>query len=109
MKRYIIIAGAVVALAGCKGAPNAQTSVYAAANALAAADNVAITYVTLPLCSPTHPAPLCSTALISGQIKSDAQKAHDAVKAAELAGDSASLAVANAAISLLVNDTPKTN
>jgi hypothetical protein len=119
-----IIAGlAVIGLAGCAPgqfagagstgslpraeAGGTQTTVYAAATALTAADDAAIQCVTLPLCGPTHPAPLCSEAAISAQIKGFAQKAHDAVKAAETGGDSASLAAANAAISVLVGATPK--
>jgi hypothetical protein len=85
-----------------------QTGVYAAAVALTAADNTAMQYVTLPLCGPTHPASVCSNAATTAQIKLYAQQAHDAVRAAEAGGDSASVAAANAAISLLVSATPKT-
>jgi hypothetical protein len=65
-----IIAGlAVIGLAGCATPGGTQTTVYADATALTAADDAAIQYVTLPLCGPTHPAPLCSEAAISAQIK----------------------------------------
>lgn len=97
---------ALLLLDGCANT-NTQTGVYATAVALTAADNVAIQYVTLPLCGPTHPGPLCSDAKITGQIKSYAQAAHDAIKAAEAAGDSATLAAANAAVAALVSVTPK--
>ena len=105
----IIAALAGLALSGCSSTSSGgtQTTVYAAATALTAADDAAIQYVTLPLCGPTHPAPLCSDAATTTKIKAYAQQAHDAVKAAEAGGDSASLAAANAAISLLVNATPK--
>jgi hypothetical protein len=103
----LLLALAALLLSGCASTGTTQTTVYSAANALTAADDVATKYVTLPLCGPTHPAPLCSDAAITAQIKSYAQKAHDAVKAAEAAGDSATLATANAAIAALVSVTPK--
>ena len=102
-------------LVGCAH-NNTQTDVYAAATALAAADTLAIQYVTLPLCGPTHAKPLCSEASVSAQIKQAAQAAHDAVKAAEkTAADpnappgamTAALAAANAAIAALMSLTPK--
>lgn len=82
------------------------TSVYGAAIALTAADQVALQYVTLPLCGPAHPAPACSQPAITARIKASAQAAHDAVKAAEKSGDNASLAAANAAVAALVAITP---
>lgn len=106
-------ATAALVMSGCspqQGGPAAGTTqkgVLAAAVALTAADNVALQYVILPLCGPTHPKPLCSEAAISAQIKSAAQTAHDAVKGAEMAGDNASVAAANAAIAALVKITPK--
>lgn len=99
-----------LAVSGCTsagGATNAQNDVYAAAVALTAADNVALQYVTLPLCGPTHAKPLCSEAAVSAKIKAAAQTAHDAVKAAEKSGNAGSLAAARAAIAALINVTPK--
>lgn len=97
-------------LSGCgSGSGDTQKGVYSAAVALTAADQAAIQYVVLPLCGPTHPKPACSEAAVTAKIKSAAQSAHDAVKAAEAAppGDTAALSAANAAIAALVSLTPK--
>jgi hypothetical protein len=99
-------------LAGCATAPGttSQTpapttnAVYAAAVALTAADTLALQYVVLPLCGPTHAKPLCSEASITTQIKSAAQTAHDAVRAAEKSGDATA---AQAAVAKLEALTPK--
>lgn len=110
------IAGAIIfaalggwVVSGCTntgGAANSQNDVYAAAVALTAADNVALQYVTMPLCGPTHAKPLCSEAAVSAKIKTAAQTAHDAVKAAE--GGQGTLDAARAAVTALINATPKT-
>jgi hypothetical protein len=101
-----IALGGLLALSGCASTAGPSQGVYAAAVALTAADTAALQYVTLPLCGPTHPAP-CSNAAISAQIKAAAQQAHDMIKVAELAGDAATLAQANAAVGHLVEITPK--
>lgn len=114
----IVLAPMAWWLTGCAdrgGATSTVNDVYAAAVALTAADNVALQYVTLPLCGPTHPKPVCSEAAVSTQIKSAAQKAHDAVKAAEAAeankasidAISAATNAARAAINELIKVTPK--
>lgn len=102
-------------LSGCgTGTTSTEKGVYSAAIALTAADQIALQYIVLPLCGPTHAKPACSEAAVSAKIKSAAQDAHDAVKAAEKsvkdgATDSpAYLAAANAAIAALVALTPKT-
>jgi hypothetical protein len=95
-------------LTGCAdkgGATSTVNDVYAVAVALTAADNVALQYVTLPLCGPTHPKPVCSEAAVSAQIKVKAQQAHDAVKAAE--ANTALIDAARAAINDLIKVTPK--
>lgn len=103
----VIVAALVgLAVSGCSttGQPAAQTGAYATAVALTAADNVAMQYVTLPICGPTHAKPLCSEASVSAQIKAAAQTAHDAVRAAEKSGDAGA---AQAAVAALVSITPK--
>ena len=107
---FAIVALAPMAwwLTGCAdkgGATSTVNDVYALAVALTAADNVAFQYVTLPLCGPTHPKPVCSEAAVSAQIKSAAQTAHDAVKAAE--ANTALIDAARAAINELIKVTPK--
>lgn len=103
--RYAVAFLALI-LTACQNGQT-TTGVYTAAVALTAADRAAIQYVTLPLCGPTHPKPLCSEPAVSAEIKRAAQVAHDAVKKAEMAGDNASLAAANAAIVALAEVTPK--
>jgi hypothetical protein len=102
-----IALGGLLALSGCASTAGPSQGVYAAAVALTAADTAALQYVILPLCGPTHPKPLCSEANVSAQIKAAAQQAHDMIKVAELAGDTATLAQANAAVGHLVEITPK--
>lgn len=91
--------------AGGKTAADPQKAIYAVAVALTAADTVALHYVTLPLCGPTHAKPMCSEASVSKQIKANAQAAHDAVVAAEIG--KGTLDAAQAAVDALVKSTPQ--
>ncbi|HEY3848366.1 MAG TPA: hypothetical protein VGL95_14765 [Acetobacteraceae bacterium] len=84
--RCIALAGLLaVALAGCANVPAPATTVAGAEEALTAADQVAIKYVTLPQCPPTGGTDglTCSQAATIVTIKADAQQAHDLIKAAE--------------------------
>lgn len=104
--RLVLTAAAVglAVLTSCSNPPPAGNAVYAVAVALTAADNVAIRYVTMPLCGPTHPKPLCSEAAVTAKIKTNAQMAHDAVKAAE--AKTGTVDAAQAAVDVLVKSTP---
>jgi hypothetical protein len=95
----------LLAVAACTPAAK-DNGVYAVAVALTAADNTALRYVTLPLCGAAHPKPMCSEADVTAKIKTAAQAAHDAVKAAET--NPGALGAAEAAVQALVSVTPKT-
>ncbi len=92
-------------LAACASGGTTQTTVAEAEVALTAAEQVALSYVTLPAC-PAPSGPLCSDAATSAKIKQAAQVAYAAVKAAEASGTSADLAAANAAIATLTALVP---
>lgn len=98
------IALAAVALSACATPQPTQTTVAQVAAALTAADNLAIQYVTLPLCP--RPGQLCSDKAVSANIKAAAARAYAAVKAAEASGSSGDLAAANAAVAALTALTP---
>ncbi len=105
---FVLIAALAGWVVGCTntGVSNPQNDVYAVAVALTTADNIAIRYVTLPLCGPTHAKPLCSEAAVSAKIKAAAQRAHDAVKAAE--ANPGLLSAAQTAVDDLAKTTPQT-
>lgn len=108
--RALIIAGLLaigVSVAGCTGA-QVRTTVAEAEVALTGADQLALKYVTLPVCPQTNGA-LCSDPAISAKIKTAAATAYTAVKAAEASGGSADLAAANAAIAALTAVVPTAN
>ena len=72
MRKSLLCAATLsLMLLGCGSTEkvNTEKGVYSAAVALTAADQVAIQYVVLPLCGPTHPKPLCSEAAVSAQIR----------------------------------------
>lgn len=103
-----------LAIAGClafflQGGSCATSSpvqaIAASEVALTAADQLALQYVTLPLCKSGGPA-LCSQASISAQIKAQAQNAYNAIQAAKQNPTSASAAAAAAAVSLLQGLVP---
>ena len=87
MRSFALAALGILALAGCAGTgtPAPATTVAGAEEALTAADQVALAYVTLPQCPPAGGTDglTCSQAATIKTIKADAQAAHDAVKAAE--------------------------
>jgi hypothetical protein len=105
--RPLLPAAALLALGlgGCAANPTVATSVAAVEVALTAADQAALQYVVLPLCTGTN-GPLCSSAAISAKIKADAQTAYNAVMAARNNESSATLAAASAAIAVLTADVP---
>lgn len=113
MKRYLragaciagllAVFGAVILLSACAKTPPPATLVATAEQTLTAADQVALVYVTLPQCPATSGVDglTCSQEATILVIKADAQKAHDAVKAAEAvaaSGGSPVMTDANAAI-----------
>lgn len=102
-----LLAVALVTQAGSCTQQNPATGIAAAEVALTAADQVAIQYVTLPLCGPTAPK-LCSVAATSTQIKSAAEAAFNAVQAAKASPTNATLAAANAAVAALQSLLPTT-
>jgi hypothetical protein len=87
-------------VAACSSTQSPSTAIAASEVALTAADQLAIQYVTLPLCGPTAPK-LCSSASISAQIKTQAQNAYNAIQAAKANPTSAAAAAAAAAVSEL--------
>lgn len=75
MRTFIILAAAGLALAGCNVNPNVATpnEVYAAGNAWYAAQVAGNTYMRLPVCSATVPAP-CRTKAMTITVYSDLTK-----------------------------------
>jgi hypothetical protein len=107
MIRLGLPAALAVALAGCgtSSAPPAPSADVAALEAgLTAAEAIATAYVRLPACTGSN-GPLCSDVGIVGQIKTADAQAYTAVKAAEAAGDVASLTTAQAAVASLTTIT----
>jgi len=95
----LLFDGLIVVLAGC--ATSTQTTTVSGLEvALTAADQLALQYVTLPLCTSGGPA-LCSQATVSAQIKAASLAAYTAVKAAEKSGASADLTAAQDALTAL--------
>ena len=114
MKRYMIcsIAASVVGVAMFGACSNPATGIAATGTALTAADTLALKYVTLPLCpagaTKMPDGTLCSSALISAQIKQAAASAYAAYKAAEANPTSTTAAAAAAALAALSSLIPPT-
>jgi hypothetical protein len=98
-QRFLNAVGAIALLAGC-AAGGMQNTISGVEVALTAADQLALQYVTLPLCKSGGPT-LCSQVTVSTQVKSAAQLAYTAVKDAEASGASADLTTAQAAVAKL--------
>lgn len=106
MRRFIMVGVSALALTACgttgTTSGNTQQSIAALGVALTAADNTAINYVTLPLCTVPPSGELCSQVSISIQIKSAAATARAAYKAAEASGAATDYNAAQAALSALL-------
>lgn len=100
-----LAAVAFITQAGSCATSSPSQAIAASEVALTAADQLALQYVTLPLCGPTAPK-LCSQASISVQIKAQAQNAYNAIQAAKANPTSATAAAAAAAVSLLQGLVP---
>jgi hypothetical protein len=106
MTRTLAAALAALALAGCTAAPTPRRTVLVLESALTTVDTAALSYTTLPACMPGGPR-ACSDPAVKARIKVAAQRAHDAVVAAQdrvdadPAGASDALRDAQAAIAAL--------
>jgi len=99
MIRRIALVGAILALAACSNTQTA-TSIAALESALTAADDAALGYLQLPVCTGSN-GPVCGNATVRGQIKEAAAVAYAAIKAAEkanAAGQPVDLTVATASL-----------
>jgi len=100
--RRLLLVSALGLLAACS-TNNTKATVAALESGLTAADDVALGYLTLPVCNGTN-GPVCGNATIRAQIKLAAADAYSTVKAAEgvaAAGGTPDTAAATAAIAAL--------
>jgi hypothetical protein len=82
MTRTLAAALAALTLAGCTTTPTPRRTVLVLESALTTLDTAALSYTTLPACVPGGPR-ACSDPGVKSRIKVAAQRAHDAVVAAQ--------------------------
>jgi len=96
------LVGAILALAACSNTQTA-TSIAALESGLTAADDAALAYLQLPVCTGSN-GPVCGNATVRKQIKEAAAVAYATIKAAEkanAAGQPVDLTTATAALTAL--------
>lgn len=113
MKITTVVLGAMLALPGCSlvdGASVTPAQIAAIENSLTAADQLAMAYMTLPVCTAPVTTKVCADPTVKATIKTDEQTAYTAFKAlqsATLMGRSAALAAASSAVAVYFAAVPK--